>query len=123
MSFTLKPQEISSDQHLLGIPPICCVGQEALDLYTPHYHARRNILYVAENVRPPPSSLIMLHTPVCGYAAIFELSQVHPGQDVFAANIALWGKALFTLSMCTNIVVTGMIGEQAPSGAFTPSER
>lgn len=49
--------------------------------------------------------------PVCGYIAVFEFSQIVPGENVFASNIAEWGTALFSLSLATNIIVTSLIGK------------
>ena len=42
---------------------------------------------------------------------MYNFSQVHPGDNVFASNIAEWGTALFSLSLATNIIVTTLIGE------------
>ncbi|KIJ35026.1 hypothetical protein M422DRAFT_212789 [Sphaerobolus stellatus SS14] len=54
-------------------------------------------------------SIMLIGTTVCGYLAVFNFSQVVPGQNVFALNIAEWGTALFSLSLATNIVVTSLI--------------
>lgn len=48
---------------------------------------------------------------VCGYLAVYNFSQVHPGGNVFASNIAEWGTALFSISLATNIIVTSLIGQ------------
>ncbi|KAF8890433.1 hypothetical protein BD779DRAFT_1517608 [Infundibulicybe gibba] len=53
--------------------------------------------------------ILLISTTVCGYLAVFNFSQVHPGDSVFAPNIAEWGTALFSLSLATNITVTSLI--------------
>ncbi|KAJ3544747.1 hypothetical protein NM688_g5704 [Phlebia brevispora] len=53
--------------------------------------------------------LMLIATTVCGYLAVYNFSQVHPGDNVFASNIAEWGTALFSLSLATNIIVTTLI--------------
>ncbi|KAI0827051.1 hypothetical protein BC628DRAFT_1502452 [Trametes gibbosa] len=53
--------------------------------------------------------VMLISTTVCAYLAVYNFSQVHPGDNVFASNIAEWGTALFSLSLATNIVVTSLI--------------
>jgi len=53
--------------------------------------------------------ILLIATSVCAYIAVFNFSQIHPGQNVFAINIAEWGTALFSLSLATNIIVTFLI--------------
>ncbi|KAK7033854.1 hypothetical protein R3P38DRAFT_738877 [Favolaschia claudopus] len=54
-------------------------------------------------------TIMLIATTVCGYLAVYNFSQVVPGEDVFVSNIAEWGTALFSLSLSTNIVVTSLI--------------
>lgn len=58
------------------------------------------------------TKLTIVSIPVCGYLAVYNFSQVHPGDNVFASNIAEWGTALFSLSLATNIIVTTLIGKE-----------
>jgi hypothetical protein len=53
--------------------------------------------------------IMLISTTVCAYLAVYNFSQVHPGDNVFASNIAEWGTALFSLSLATNIIVTSLI--------------
>ncbi|TBU38076.1 hypothetical protein BD309DRAFT_972652 [Dichomitus squalens] len=59
-----------------------------------------------------PSIIMLIATSVCGYLAVYNFSQVHPGDNVFASNIAEWGTALFSLSLATNLIVTTLIASR-----------
>lgn len=56
--------------------------------------------------------IMLLSTTVCAYLAVYNFSQVHPGDNVFSSNIAGWGTALFSLSLATNIIVTTLIASR-----------
>ena len=75
-----------------------------------HHAAEHN--WRVPTVRFPPSKRGVNSTRilVCAYLAVYNFSQVHPGDNVFSSNIAGWGTALFSLSLATNIIVTTLIG-------------
>lgn len=53
--------------------------------------------------------IMLIATSLSGYLAVWGFSKIVPGEDVFASDIAIWGTALFALSLSTNIVVTSLI--------------
>ncbi|EJD04374.1 uncharacterized protein FOMMEDRAFT_155503 [Fomitiporia mediterranea MF3/22] len=46
---------------------------------------------------------------ICGIAAAVLVSQVTPGQNIFAKQIAAWGKGQFSLSLAMNVSATLLI--------------
>ncbi|PFH46945.1 hypothetical protein AMATHDRAFT_95755, partial [Amanita thiersii Skay4041] len=56
--------------------------------------------------------IMLLATTLCAYLAVYNFSQIHEGENVFASKIAEWGTALFSLSLATNVTVTTLIASR-----------
>ncbi|KAK7021809.1 hypothetical protein VNI00_017253 [Paramarasmius palmivorus] len=62
------------------------------------------------NVKIIVGPLILLAaTTGCGGRAVWAFSNIKQGQDTYAIDIYTWGIALFTLSLCQNLLVTSLI--------------
>lgn len=104
----------STHVRFIGLPLLRRLGLQFL-----HHHCARDIanrddrcvFSACTSLRACLSKTDPVVPPVCGYLAVFNFSQVHPGENVFASNIAEWGTALFSLSLATNIIVTTLIGK------------
>ncbi|KAI3613259.1 hypothetical protein WG66_001450 [Moniliophthora roreri] len=55
-------------------------------------------------------TIILLATTASGYRAVWGFSNTHEGQDTYNDDIFHWGVALFSLSLCLNVIVTILIG-------------
>ncbi|EEB90122.1 hypothetical protein MPER_11716 [Moniliophthora perniciosa FA553] len=54
-------------------------------------------------------AIILLATTASGYRAVWGFSNTHEGQDTYNDDIFHWGVALFSLSLCLNVIVTVLI--------------
>ncbi|ESK87971.1 hypothetical protein Moror_10846 [Moniliophthora roreri MCA 2997] len=54
-------------------------------------------------------TIILLATTASGYRAVWGFSNTHEGQDTYNDDIFHWGVALFSLSLCLNVIVTILI--------------
>uniref|UniRef100_A0A0W0EUM8 Uncharacterized protein n=1 Tax=Moniliophthora roreri TaxID=221103 RepID=A0A0W0EUM8_MONRR len=65
--------------------------------------------------------VLLTATAVFGYLTVWGFSRVEPGQNDHAASIYHWAVGLFSLSLVTNVVVTGLIGK-FPTGNYLAVE-